>query len=387
MSRWARSLLFLAVLVGPIACAEDGLKSPLALNEAALALRGGPAIMVMSQNMYLGANIDLLLTAESAGDVAQVFEQLTTSTLAGDFGRARQMAYQIATHAPHLVGLQEVTRYDMATPMGVQTLDFIYVLQAYLGYFHMVLGTPMYTVVRSDWTTVTFPASAFGPFPDVTYTDGDAILVRSDVTLVGEPTMKQFDAYEVFSVAGTSFDYRRGYMAVTARIGDLEVRFGNTHLEVQHFAETQVAQAAEMIAAFEDETIPVILVGDCNSAANPHAPARAKTASYRMFRNSGYADIWLREPHSVGGETCCQAPDLTSPESELDERLDLVLVRWGKAGFGGQTSMDVIGEEPGDRIEVLPGLWLWPSDHAGVIATLWPAPGRVKTQTRAQGKK
>ena len=181
-------------------------------------------------------------------------------------------------------------------------------------------------------------------------------------------------------VAGQAFDYRRGFASVLAEIDGQPVRFANTHLEVQMFEPVQVAQAAELIATFEDETAPVIMVGDFNSAANQDAPEHQKTASYRMLRNAGYADIWLREPHSVGGYTCCQAPDLTNAESELQQRLDLVLVRWGKAGFGGQTAMQVIGEEPGDRIAVAPGLTLWPSDHAAVAATLWPARGRLASR-------
>jgi hypothetical protein len=48
--------------------------------------------------------------------------------------------------------------------------------------------------------------------------------------------------------------------------------------------------------------------------------------------------------------------------------------------------MDVIGEEPGDRITVMLKIseelpvpaTLWPSDHAGVGATLWPAPKKLQ---------
>lgn len=372
-------LLAVAGLVVLSACVDDPTAPP-APDDPAAALAGAkvpaPGITVMSQNMYLGANIDLLLTAQTPAELAVVFEQLGTSTLAGDFGRARQMALQIAMAAPHLVGLQEVTTYVFQTPAGSQTLDFVAVLQAYLGYFHGVFNTPLYEVYRSNWTTVYFPASQFNPsFPDVTYTDGDAILARSDVVVLGS-TSKPFDAYQMLSVAGQEFDYRRGFASVLAEIDGQPVRFVNTHLEVQLFEAVQVQQTAELIAAFEDETAPVIMVGDFNSAANHDAPEHQKTASYRLLRHAGFADIWLREAHSVGGYTCCQAPDLTNPESELMQRLDLVLVRWGSAGFGGRSEMEVVGEEQADRIGIGP-LTLWPSDHAGVAATLWPAPGRL----------
>lgn len=359
------------------ACTDD-VSDPFAPQTDAVPEAFSNGIKVMSQNMYLGANIDLLLTAQTPAEVGMVFQQLGTSTLAGNFGRAQRLAYQIAMQAPHVVGLQEVTTYDMTTGAGTQTLDFLDVLQLYLNYFHAQYGTPAYAAYRAVWTDVTFPASMFNPsFPDVRYRDGDAVLVRADVPLLEVPTLKAYDTFEVFQVAGTSFDNRRGYIALKVQVGDQAIRFINTHLEVQMFEPTQLAQTQELIETFADETIPVIMVGDFNSAANHDAPQTQKTGSYRAFRNAGFADIWLRQAGSVGGVTCCQAADLTNSVSELGQRLDLVLVRWGSAGFGGKSFMEVIGEEQADRIEVQAGLTLWPSDHAGVVATLWPAPGRL----------
>jgi hypothetical protein len=79
----------------------------------------------------------------------------------------------------------------------------------------------------------------------------------------------------------------------------------------------------------------------------------------------------------VGGLTCCQVADLSNTVSDLDQRLDVVFVRWGAAGFGGQSSVEVIGEEVGDIFTHPLGYTLWPSDHAGVAAWIWPAPGRL----------
>lgn len=378
MPRFSRAPLLALLALVPVACddAPDRLLGP---DAPAAGVRAAPGITVMSQNLYLGANLDLLLTAQAPADVAMVFQQLTI-TSAADFGRAARLAMQIAERSPHLVGLQEVTTYSFTMPQGTVTLDFLFVLQQYLDYFHAVGLTPhTYAAVRNDLTTVDFDASIFGPFPNVTYADADAILVRDDVELVGEPERGVYDAFEVFSVAGTTFDNIRGWLAVTARVEGQLLRFGNTHLEVQRFEETQLRQTMELVEAFEDETLPVVLVGDFNSAANHDAPDDQKTDSYHLFRSAGYADLWLREAHSVGGYTCCQGATLTNPVSELGQRLDLVLARWGSAGFGGASTMEVVGEEPSDRITVtdpaLGQLTLWPSDHAGVAATLWPAPG------------
>lgn len=375
------TLAFLATLA-VAGCTEAS--DPLGPTPQATSLsERSQGIEVMSQNLYLGANLDLLLSAKTPAEVGQVFAQLGTSTLTPGmgspaFGRAFRLAQQIAMEAPHLVGLQEVTRYEITTPLGTQTLDYIDVLQGFLAYFNGAYGTPLYTVIRENWTEVYFPASMFNPsFPNILYTDGDAILVRQDVQVVGAPVSKAYDAVQPMSVAGFDFDYHRGYLAVTAQIGNEQVRFGNTHLEVQLFEDVQVRQTAELIAAFEEETLPVILVGDFNSAANHDADPGQKTASYHMFRNAGYADLWLRTPASVAGYTCCQAADLTNETSELTQRLDLVLVRWGPAGFAGQSTMDIVGEAAADRID-LGSVTLWPSDHAAVTATLWPAPGRTR---------
>jgi endonuclease/exonuclease/phosphatase family metal-dependent hydrolase len=375
--------LALLLLAAPVACADDRTDGLLAPAEQAFALQDAPGITVMSMNMYLGANIDLLLTATTPEEIGLVFQQLGTSN-AASFGRVGALAMQIVERSPHLVGLQEVTTYTFDFGAGPMELDYLVALQAYLNYFHYVAGITPYTwTAHRNYLAEPDPFVVPG-FPTSTYRDADAILVRNDVQVLGDPTLARFAVNETFTVAGSSFTNWRGYMAVTARIGDQVVRFGNTHLEVQYYPETQAAQAAEMIQAFAHETVPVILVGDFNSAANHDAPTAAKTAAYRMFRRAGYADVWLRESGSAGGATCCQAPDLTNAESLLDERLDLVLVRWGPAGFGGQTAMEVVGEEQGDRITLndpsLGTLTLWPSDHAAVAATLWPAPGRARTR-------
>jgi hypothetical protein len=69
------------------------------------------------------------------------------------------------------------------------------------------------------------------------------------------------------------------------------------------------------------------------------------------------------------------ASDLSNATSELDQRLDIVFVRNGRAGFGGPSSVEVFGLTP---FSIGVGEWLWPSDHAGVFARIWFAPGQLK---------
>ena len=62
------------------------------------------------------------------------------------------------------------------------------------------------------------------------------------------------------------------------------------------------------------------------------------------------------------GYTCCQAQNLLNTTSSLDQRIDLVLSRGGV----GVDDIHLIGDSESDRTPS----GLWPSDHAGVVATL-----------------
>ncbi len=61
------------------------------------------------------------------------------------------------------------------------------------------------------------------------------------------------------------------------------------------------------------------------------------------------------------GATCCQAHDLNNPVSQLSGRIDYVFDR----GFSTIDSAFLIGDTPFENVRPR-----WPSDHAGVIATV-----------------
>jgi hypothetical protein len=67
-------------------------------------------------------------------------------------------------------------------------------------------------------------------------------------------------------------------------------------------------------------------------------------------------------PPGGDGFSCCQAEDLRNTASLLDERVDLVLLK----GALTAKQVVVVGDESADRTES----GLWPSDHAGVAATI-----------------
>ena len=66
------------------------------------------------------------------------------------------------------------------------------------------------------------------------------------------------------------------------------------------------------------------------------------------------------------GFTCCQDGNLLNNDSNLSERIDLVLFRGGfNAIYSG-----IVGANKSDRILSPSGQNLWPSDHAGIVARL-----------------
>jgi endonuclease/exonuclease/phosphatase family metal-dependent hydrolase len=324
-------------------------------------------ITVLSRNMYLGANIDPLIDPEVPLEegLALALGQLNRTHF---LARVPHLAAEIVARSPHVVGLQEVSRYDLMTAEGVQTLDYLQLLMMYLA----GMGAN-YDVVAYQ-ANVSLMLPGIPPLLAITYTDGDAILVRSDVEWK-DAVSGHFANQVVLSVMGHDFQNLRGWNAVTVNLQGRWHRFVNTHLEIQAFRPYQEQQAAELIALLRHEPLPIIMVGDFNSAANHDAPLASRTDSYHMFRNAGFADLWLREPHSVGGLTCCQAADLANAVSELDQRLDIVFLRDGRAGFGGRSKVEVFGTEPFAHPD---GGWLWPSDHAGIFAAIWYAPGQMK---------
>jgi hypothetical protein len=134
----------------------------------------------------------------------------------------------------------------------------------------------------------------------------------------------------------------------------------NTHLEVADFAPIQVAQTVELLSTATKTHLPVVMVGDFNSSADWGGPN--DTLSYEIVRLAGFKDAWSRTNPGDPGFTCCQDADLRNESSALNDRIDFVFTR----GKMVPSAADNLGESEGDRTEY----GLWPSDHAGVVATL-----------------
>ena len=108
------------------------------------------------------------------------------------------------------------------------------------------------------------------------------------------------------------------------------------------------------------------------------APHRARPARrfqrtegrrWTAWSRRGLGHLGTLRP-GVAGLTCCEPPDLSNPLPLLSRRIDYVFARGFEDPDGALLgTIDVVGNQPGDRVQG-PAYLIWPSDHAGVVASL-----------------
>jgi endonuclease/exonuclease/phosphatase family metal-dependent hydrolase len=202
--------------------------------------------------------------------------------------------------------------------------------------------------------------SGYPPTMDARATDREVILARVDPTTAGllvfNPRWGNYANYLSLPTAGGPIDFRRGWVSVDALLQGRLFRFISTHLEPASSV-IQVAQANELLSGPANVPFPVIMLGDFNSAADG-----STTRTYATLTAGGFADAWRQVLPADPGYTCCHAANLLEPGPALSQRIDLIMSRGGFSAIRA----DIVGEALVDRTPT----GLWPSDHAGVIATL-----------------
>ena len=323
-------------------------------------------LTVMTYNVYVGADMLPLLGITNLLEVPGAVAGLYDETIASDFpGRAAGIANTVKAHQPHIIGLQEISLIRMQSPGDRLTggepaeevvLDFLEILMDAL----QAAGLNYRVAAKVQNFDIEMPMSAAGSlteYDDVRLTDYDVILARDDVT-VSRPTQMNYTA--MLSVEELFISVARGYVAVDATVTGVTYRIINTHLEALEESSTmatvRVAQTEELVASLQNETLPIILLGDFNTAA-------PDGAAYKVLLDAGYNDVWQIDSEGTGN-TCCQAPLLQNETSELYVRIDQIFVR------NLELQSPVLTETIGDKSEDRLSSGLWPSDHAGVVASL-----------------
>lgn len=326
-------------------------------------------INVMSYNVYHGVNTEIFSVpgATSLLDllnrVAAVYQGYQSRNFAE---RAQALAAEIEAAQPALVGLQEavlVRTGALFDPAPAATVAFDYVQMLLDALQDRGLN---YTVVAEIRGFDVELPSALGF--DVRHTDREVILARTDMpsgqlSLSNVQTGHFATNCQIPTLAFGPLTVLRGWAAVDVWSRGTSFRFISTHLDgdcLPYTSAVQVAQAHELVNGPADTAMPTVIVGDVNAS-----PVDPEPSAYGDLILAGLADAWVAAGQG-SGFTCCQDDGLLNATSSLDTRIDVVLLR----GDVAARAITVVGASPDDRTTS----GLWPSDHAGVVATLEVSP-------------
>jgi endonuclease/exonuclease/phosphatase family metal-dependent hydrolase len=343
-----------------LGCAEGPVTAP---DEVALGTGASRAerIVVLSRNLYVGANVDNVILALVSPDPSDDLPALSLAiqTLAQtDFPtRAAALAAEIERTRPHVVGLQELSKIDLdLTGIGlpiVVHLNFIAELEKALKARGLPYG---FAVLQHNMTA--------NPIPGVSLADYDAMLYDRGRVQVRARRNGTYDMNIGPVAPGVAL--LRGWVMIEARIDGRSYTFASTHLEadlqgvpqIDLLRMVQIGELIRVLAPFPR----AVVMGDLNDV--PNSPM------YGALQYAGYVDLWAAFRPGMDGFTCCHADDLSNPLPAMVKRIDYVFAR----GFANperefKPSARLIGIEPWEKV---PGPFypLWMSDHAGVVGVL-----------------
>jgi endonuclease/exonuclease/phosphatase family metal-dependent hydrolase len=317
----------------------------------------------MTRNLYVGSAFNILLdisTPEEVPDrVAKVYARILSSQFQW---RAEAIADEIVKIRPDVVGLQEAPLLLFQSPSEVSIANQPQPAVAAIDYLQILIDALQrrhahYVVAAIvNNTDLTAPSTRGDT---IRFIDRDVILVRTSLPLNGmlmrNPQAKNFKMQLKLPIAGNEVTIRRGWCSVDVEVGGKVARIVNTHLEEGFFDLVQFYQAQELSDGPFRTSLPVIALGDFNASDG--------SDTYRYLLRTGFKDSWPLTHPADPGFSCCQDEDLLNSTSQLKERIDLILHQ------GIQINVDdmkLVGNHPTNRIPS----GQWPSDHAGVVATL-----------------
>jgi endonuclease/exonuclease/phosphatase family metal-dependent hydrolase len=314
-------------------------------------------ITVMTRNMDEGTDFKLIFGATTpsqfAAAAAATYGEVVASKIPE---RARAIAAEIEQTRPDVVSLQEVSLWRTGPlfhpPANNVTFDQLASLQESLT-ADGVAYTPVIVLNEIDAeapTTLGF---------DVRVTDRDVILVRAGAPpgqlTIDNPRSAHFSTLLTIPSAIGPVTVPRGWASVDATLRGRAVRVIATHLE-SFSAAVQSAQAHEIAIGPAATDLPVILAGDLNTGPGV-SPA------YGRLVADGFIDTWdATHPGDPGFTNPLFTEDPFVPSATPNQRIDLVLVR----GEAEPCADSLTGTDIAD----LTPSGLWPSDHAGVVATV-----------------
>ena len=318
-------------------------------------------LKVMTRNVYLGADLIPLASAPDQATFEQNAAQRFQTVAKNDFPtRAKALAKEIAKNKPDIIGVQEATVWRRG-PDGLKdgsatpAQQVIYDSSEELLKALRSAGAPYREVAGRDWFDFEAPTALNY---DVRITQRDVILVRNKSKVKVKKSFRggYRDHFDPPTVVGTA-QQLRGWVGIDGTLAKHKFRFVSTHLEAYSpdIADKQMKQLLSSSGPLSSKKSQAILVGDFNSApggnANDRGTSRDASAYYSAI-DKGFRNQLPKR------RTCCFAEDLHSTTAQLETWIDHILVRPKikvlKSGIVGTKQVG----------------GLYPSDHAGITATL-----------------
>jgi hypothetical protein len=314
-------------------------------------------LKVMTQNLYLGADLTPLVAAKNQNQFEKAEEKIAKTVDQTNFpARAKALARLIDKDHPALIGLQEVALWRKGpkndpAPATTVVYDFLKSLQ----------GELKARGLRYRAARIQTEADAELPAvnDDRRLTMRDVILQdrdRKGLKLTGSNS-GHFKTQLQVPLLSKTVQFTRGWAYVNAKFNGVKFRFVDTHLE-SFVPATRAAQAQELVAKKGPANAKgnVILVGDLNSDVSGRGGN--DSAAIGTLLNFGFKDTWTQVRGNDPGLTCCH-PENDKGSKPFDSRIDYVLT---KPRLKAKTA-SVVGTSPADQAEG----GLWPSDHAGRV--------------------
>lgn len=318
-------------------------------------------VTAMTRNVYVGADIEQVLTAQTPADVpVKVEEQWQALVASKPEERARAIAGEIVAAGAQLVGLQEISLLRTQSPGDAITGGTTPAETVVFDYLQLILdalqdlGESYSVAAKVENFDLEMPR-ANATFDDVRLTDFDVILARNDVTVTGMSMGNYTSIMAPLTVSGT-IEIKRGWALADVTIGELAVKVVNTHLESAALG-IRIGQGQELLEMLSGETGPILLVGDLNSDAAQAEPV------YASLIADGFSDTWTMSGEAGPGYTCCHSVDLASEEGASDRRIDLIMLKQMDAQVAG---VAIVGDTQADKM----ASGIWPSDHFGYSARI-----------------
>lgn len=361
-----RSIGRWSALVGAFtlaACAESAPVNAVdaaRLDAAVLADAGAARLDVLTRNLYIGADLNpaiaALATETLADDIPAIIGTVNEINAADWPTRVGALAAEIVRTRPQVIGLQEVWTVNVnLNPINVPVslhLDFLEDLMDALA----AAGMP-YAVAAAVTSIDAQPNALVG------VTDRDVILVDTERVTVTPGSVELHNFSANLGEVAPKVALLRGWATIHATVDGMPMWITSTHLESGRnpgLPALRAAQVYELVSSLGTRS-PAVLLGDLNDDEG--------SPMYGVVTGAGFRDAWREMRPGVAGLTCCHVEDLSNASAigTFDQRIDYVFTRGlefeNHAMLG---SVQVLGANASERVAGR----LWPSDHAGVLASL-----------------